>query len=112
MGPLGGAVCRWRSCGGGGGGAGLAAFRAAFRAVLRRRGGRCPCCAGRRCGIVQFLDKVVVLPVVATIAPFESFQLCNRETGTPAFSSVGFGGGEGFFGGCSAFFALLQVVWS
>ena len=45
------------------GGAGRAAFLAAFRAVLRR-GGRCPCCAGRRRGFVQFMDKVVVLPVV------------------------------------------------
>ena len=46
---------RWRR-----GGAGCVC--AAFRAVLRR-GGRCPCCAGRRRGFVQFLDKVIVLPV-------------------------------------------------
>ena len=31
--------------------------------VLSSSGGRCPCCAGRRRGIVQFMDKVV-LPVV------------------------------------------------
>ena len=29
-----------------------------------RRGGRCPCCAGRRRGIVQFMDKVVLPTVV------------------------------------------------
>ena len=52
MGSLGGAVV-----------AGLAAFRAAFVAVLRRRGGRCPCCAGRRRGFVQFSDKVVACPL-------------------------------------------------
>ena len=45
------------------GGAERAAFLAAFRAVLRR-GGRCPCCADRRLGTVQLLDKVV-LPVCA-----------------------------------------------
>ena len=54
-------VWRWWGCGGGGGGALLAAFRAACAFV--RRGGRCPCCAGRRRGLVQFMDKVV-LPVV------------------------------------------------
>ena len=54
-------VWRWRGCGGGGGGAGLAAFLAAC--AFLRRGGRCPCCAGRRFGIVQLMDKVV-LPVV------------------------------------------------
>ena len=37
---------------------------AAFRAVLRRVGGRCPCCAGRRRGFVQFLDKVVTCPLL------------------------------------------------
>ena len=85
-------VWRWRGGGGGGGGAGLAAFRAAFRAFFRR-GGRCPCCAGRRLGLssswtrlscpslcktgvfgpdsaargvpqLQFLDKVLTGPVL------------------------------------------------
>ena len=63
MGSLGGAVWRWRGgCGGGGGGAGLAAF--VLRAVLRRAGGGCPCCAGRRRGFVQFLEKVVPCPLL------------------------------------------------
>ena len=37
---------------------------AAFRAVLRREGGRCLCCAGLRRGFVQFLDKVVACPLL------------------------------------------------
>ena len=37
---------------------------AAFVAVLHRRGGRCPCCAGRRRGFVQFSDKVVTCPLL------------------------------------------------
>ena len=69
MGSLGGAVWRWWGCGGGGGGAGLAAFRAAC--AFLRRGGRCPCCAGRRCELVQFMDKVV-LPVVVQDMGFGS----------------------------------------
>ena len=69
---------RWRGCGGGGGGAGLAAFRAAFGAVLRR-GGRCPCCAGRRRGIVQLLDYVV-LPVIVQDRGFGSD---NAARGVP-----------------------------
>ena len=53
-----------RGAGGGGGVAagwrpgGAGCDCAAFRAVFRRCGGRCPCCAGRRRGLVQFMDKV------------------------------------------------------
>ena len=61
------------------GGAGLAAFRA----VLRLCGGRCPCCAGRQRRFVQFMDKVVFLPVVVqdrvlvqTVQPVE-FRSCS-----------------------------------
>ena len=61
-----GRVGGWSGCGG----AELAAFRAAFRAFLRR-GGQCPCCAGRRLGIVQLLDKVV-LPVIAQCSSWSS----------------------------------------
>ena len=58
----------WGECGGGGiaegwrrGGAGSVA--GGTLAVLRRRGGRCPCCAGRSTWVVQFLDKAVFMPV-------------------------------------------------
>ena len=53
-----------KGVGGGRGVAAVAAGRGWLRCAFLRRGGRCPCCAGRRRGLVQFMDKVVVLPVV------------------------------------------------
>ena len=63
-------------------------------------------------GFVQFLDKVVDMPVMSTtvvlltvevpqiqfIAGVRGHSCCATETGTMFFSSGGYGGEEGFFG--------------
>ena len=67
----------------------------------------------------MFLDKVVDMPVIvndrvlhsggATATVHRLFMWtfsCATELGV----SAGYGGDEGFFGGFSAFFALLRVV--
>ena len=53
MGSLGGVVWWWRGCGGVVAAGRAGCVCAAFRALLRR-GGRCPCCADRRCGCPAF----------------------------------------------------------
>ena len=79
-------------------------------------------------GFVQFLDKVVDMPVVFNDSLVVSSEgasdsvhrrspwtllLCNRD-GYAAFSSGGYGGDEGVFRPffLRPFFALLQVVRS